>query len=298
MLLHSVFSNGCILAGRLFDEICRLPQPKVFCIGNEYKLLPEKMRFCEELGVSLLITQATEPGVQSRYRERLGCSVIGLPNTAFDPTTFRAVTPRDDRSIDLGYRAYASPWYLGHRERRDIAEYFSTNAGRLGLEVDISLDRDSRFALEEWAGFLNRCSGQLGTEAGGDYFDLTDNARVAVNTYLDQHPEATFEEIRSRFFDGRTAHEPIRVLSSRIAEAAGTRTVQLLFEGSYGGYFQPDVHYIPLKKDFSNVDEALRKFRDRAFAETIADNAQRLALEEFTYERLIGRFADALAPLI
>jgi hypothetical protein len=293
-----VVSNGCLLAGRLFDAICRLPQPKAYFIGNEYKLMPEKMRFCEELGVLLLVTQTTNPAVHSRYRQRLGGSVIGLPNTGFDPSSFRAVTPRDERQIDLGYRGHESPWYLGHRERRDIAEYFSANASRLDLKVDISLDRDRRFGAQEWAGFLNRCKGQLGTEAGGDYFDLTDGTRIAVNTYLEQFPEASFDDVHSRFFCGRPTDVPLRLLSSRNVEAASTRTVQLLFEGRYDGYLQPDVHYIPLKKDLSNVDEALRKFRDREFTETIVDNAHRLVMEEFTYDRLIGRFTDALAPLI
>jgi hypothetical protein len=53
-----------------------------------------------------------------------------------------------------------------------------------------------------------------------------------------------------------------------------------------------------LKKDLSNVDEALRKFRNPGFTERVADNALRLVTEEFTSERLIGRFADALRPLI
>ena len=72
---------------------------------------------------------------------------------------------------------------------------------------------------------------------------------------------------------------------------------QLLFEGRYDGYLQPDVHYIPLKKDLSNVDEALRKFRDHSFTTQVTDNAHRLVTEEFTYGRLIDRFAASLAPL-
>ena len=298
VLLHSVFSNGCLLAGRLFDAIRRLPQPKVFFIGNEYKLMPEKMRFCDELGLALFVTQTTEPAVHSQYRERLGCAVLGLPNTGFDPASFTAATLLDERPIDLGYRSMDSLWYLGHRERRDIATYFQTHAARLRLTVDISLDPADRFAEQEWAGFLNRCRGQLGTEAGGDYFDLTDGTRIAVNAFVNQHPQASFEEVHSRFFAGRPPDVPMRILSSRNVEAAGTRTVQILFEGRYDGYLQPDVHYIPLKKDFSNVDDAVRKFRDPEFAKTIADNAQRLVTEEFTYERLIGRFADALEPLL
>jgi hypothetical protein len=208
------------------------------------------------------------------------------------------VTPYSERPIDLGYRAFESPWYVGHRERCDVAEYFTSHAERLGLTVDISLDPNSSLAEQEWASFLDSCRGQLGTEAGGDYFDLTDTTRIAVNAYMERHPEASFEEVHSRFFDGTLTDVPMRVLTSRNVEAAGTGTVQLLFEGRYGGYLRPDVHYIPLKKDLSNVDEALRKFRDPAFTERVADNALRLVTEEFTYERLIGRFADALKPLI
>ena len=298
VMLHSVFSNGCLLDGRLFDAICDLEQPKAFFIGNEYKLMPEKMRFCEELSVSLLVTQSTEPTVRSKYHERLGCSITTLPNAGFDSELFKVDTPYSERPIDLGYRAFAPAWYIGHRERQEIAEYFTSHAERLGLTVDISLDRNSRFAEEEWASFLNCCRGQLGTEAGGDYFDLTDARRITVNAYVQQHPEASFEEIRERFFDGTPTDVPMRVLTSRNIEAAGTGTVQLLFEGRYGDYLQPDIHYIPLKKDFSNVDEALGKFRDDAFTEKVADNALRLVNDQFTYEHLIGRFADALEPLI
>lgn len=298
VMLHSVFSNAPLLGGRLFDAIRRLPQPKVLFIGNEYKLMPEKMRFCEELGVALLITQASEPTVHALYRERLGCAVMTLPNTGFDPRLYKPTTPECQRPIDLGYRADDSPWYLGHQERRELAEFFTSNAARLGIVVDISLDPSRRFAPVEWAAFLNRCKGQLGAEAGGDYFELTDATRRAVNTYLQQHPQATFEEVRSRFFDRRPIDVPMRILSSRNVEAAGTRTVQILLEGKYDGYFQPDVHYIPLKKNFSNVDEALLKFRDPGFAQTIADNAERLVAGEFTYDRLLGRFSAAVAPLL
>ena len=298
VMLHSVFSNGCMLEGRLFDAICDLKQPRAFFIGNEYKFMPEKMRFCEELGVSLLVTQSNEPIVHSRYHERLGCSITTLPNAGFDSELFKPATPYSERPIDLGYRAFDSPWYIGHRERHDIAEYFTSHAERLGLTVDISLDANCRFAEQEWASFLNRCRGQLGTEAGGDYFDLTDATRIAVNAYMEQKPEASFGEIHGRFFDGKPTDVPMRVLTSRNIEAAGTRTVQLLFEGRYGDYLQPDVHYIPLKKDFSNVEEVLRKFRDDAFTEEVADNALRLVNEQFTYEHLIGGFADALEPLI
>ena len=298
IMLHSVFSNTPVMSRRMFETIRDLPQPKAFFIGNEYKLMPEKMQFCEDIGVALLVTQSLHPAVHDEYRKRLGCAVVGLPNTGLDTELFRPRTPRAERPIDLGYRALPGVPYLGHTEREDIAEYFQENALRLGLVVDISLAPQKRFAEPEWAAFLNQCKGQLGTEAGGDVFELTDATRLAVNSYLAEHPAASMDDIRSRFFDERTTRTPMRILSGRNVEAAGTRTVQMLFEGRYDGYFEPDVHYIPLKKDFSNVDEAIGKFRDCAYAERLAGNAYDLVTSEFTYDRLLTRFRDSVAPLL
>lgn len=298
VLLHSVFSNGRLLDGRLFDIVGRAPQPVVFFIGNEYKLMPEKMAFAEELGIALLISQSSAPEIHRRYHERLGCPVIGIPNTGLDTALFAPRTPRAERPIDLGYRADDSPVYLGHRERRDIAEFFIGQAGRWGVTVDISLAAADRLAEGDWAAFLDRCAGQLGTEAGGDYFDLDDRTRLAVNAFLATHPAASFEEVFERFFRSNNDGVPLRIMSGRNVEAAGTKTVQILFEGHYDGYFVADEHYIPLRKDFSNADEAMRKFRDEGFANQVADNAYRLACDSLTYPKLIERLRTALEGLV
>lgn len=298
LILHSVFSNGCLLAGRLLDTVRALRPPKVYFIGNEYKLMPEKMAFAESLGIALLISQSSSAEVHRLYRERLGCAVTGVPNTGVDLDLFTSTSEPDGRPIDLGYRADESPAYLGHIERRRIADYFRRQAPALDLRVDISLDPADRLGEREWAAFLNRCRGQLGTEAGGDFFSLDDGRRLAVNAFSAAHPEASFDEIQTRFFSDAAGTVPLRIISGRNVEAAAMRTVQILFDGHYDGYLRPDEHYIPLHKDFSNAAEAIEKFRDRGFARRIADNAYRLATTEFTYDALIGRVHGAVAPLL
>jgi hypothetical protein len=297
VILHSVFSNTQQLGGRLLEAVARRQEPKAFFIGNEYKAMPEKMQFCEALALSLLVSQSSSPAVHALYRERLGCSVTGIPNTGLDLSLFAPSCPAEARPIDLGYRADVSPNYLGHNERVEMADYFRRHAARFGVVVDISLDRKDRFDEAGWAGFLNRCKGQLGTEAGGDYFELTDATRLAVLAYEREHPSPSFQDIRRRFFDGYRNPVPLRVLSGRHVEAAGTGTVQILFDGYYDGYFKPDEHYIPLRKDFSNAEEAVRQFRDAAYSGRIAGNARALAKRELTYERLIDRFSEALAAV-
>lgn len=298
VVLHSVFSNACLAPDWLIDRLARLPQPKTYFIGNEYKLMPEKMRFCERLGVALLVSQSLSPHVHALYRARLGCEVTGISNTGLDDTLFRPAIANDARPIDLGYRAEDAAPYLGHHERQDIAAYFTAHAARLGLRVDISLKREDRLAEPEWAAFLNRCKGQLGTEAGGDYFDLDDRTRLDTIAYMTAHPAWTFADLEEHVFRKVPSPVPLRIISGRNVEAAGTKTVQLLFEGDYDGYFRPDEHYIALKKDFSNADEAIAKFKDASFRTRIAESAYAVVRQELTYDRLLNRFHAALSPLL
>jgi hypothetical protein len=298
VVLHSVFSNGLMLSERVIDALARLPQPKAYFIGNEYKLMPEKLAFCRRLGVSLLVSQSLSPEVHALYQRRLGCRVVGVPNTGLDTQLFAPTNRPEERPIDLGYRAADAPAYLGHQERRELAEFFVARATAYNVAVDISLAAEDRFDECGWAAFLNRCKGQLGSEAGGDYFDLDDRSRLAVGAYLETHPGASFAELAAKFFPPAHEHVPLRILSGRQVEAAGTKTVQVLFEGRYDGLFQADTHYIPLKKDFSNADEAMRKFKDLGFRHRTVEQAYAFVREHLTYERLIDRFRASVAPLM
>jgi hypothetical protein len=300
VILHSVFSNGCYLRPRhlLFHAVKALRLPKAYFIGNEYKLMPEKMVFCEALGISLLVSQSNSPAVHRLYRDRLKCAVAGIPSAGLDTTVFYPQIPWGERPIDIGYRSDESPIYLGHMERRQIADYFLAQGPRYGLKMNISLKQADRFGEHGWAAFLNRCKCQLGTEAGGDYFELTDATRKGYGRYLKRHRTVTDQEVLDRFFKDYKNPIAMRVLSGRIVEAAGTKTLQILFEGRYNDYFKPDIHYIALKKDFSNFYEVMEKFRDENYCRSLTDNAYELAIKELTYEKLIDQFYDALVPLL
>ena len=294
VMLHSVFSNQQNLRGILFWTLVACKVPKVYFIGNEYKLMPEKMRFSRQLGISLLVTQSNDDRVMALYREALGCQVVSIPNTGIDPRIFRPQLSLEERQIDIGYRSYASTWYLGNNEKSDLAEYFISNAARLGLKVDISLDPQSRFDSDGYADFLNSCRAQIGTESGGDYFELTDYTRIKVNRYTNGHPETTWPEIKRLFFDSYGPSVPLRVISGRQVEAAACKTVQILFEGRYNGYFEPDVHFIKLNKDFANVEEVLAKLWDTSFCKRLTEASFDVTMSRLTYSALINTFYRTL----
>ena len=298
VLLHSVFSNQQNLRGLLFWALAACGVPKAYFIGNEYKLMPEKMRFCRLLGVSLLVTQSNDERVLALYRTALGCAVTCIPNTGIDTKLFRPTTALVDRPIDIGYRSYEAPLYLGNNEKQEIAAAWKAAAERYGLRIDISMAPEDRFDAAGYASFLNRCRAQIGTESGGDYFNLDDLTRNRVNAYARLYPQAGWPEIKREIFDVIPLGIPMRIISGRQVEAAACKVVQILHEGRYNDLLIPDVHYIPLRKDMSNVDEVVTKLRDGAYCRRLVDAAYNLAMSELTYNRLIERFFASLSAIL
>jgi hypothetical protein len=297
VLLHSAFSNQQNVRGALLELLSRSKAPKVLFLGNEFKLMPEKMAFAEKLGVSLLVSQLHSPRAHELYRARLGCEVLELPYTGLDASVFRPGPPWWNRPVDLGYRSVQSPLYLGHRERDELVEQFAEAGARRGLVTDLSLDPAARFDEAGWAAFLNRCKAQLGSEAGADYFELSDETRYELNRWAAQNPSTTVAAARARILDRHPDAVPGRALSGRVVEAAGTKTVQLLLVGEHGGFFAPDEHYVPVRKDFGDVDEALEKLRDREYCTRLVDQAYTVAHAELTYSKLLDRLASAVAEV-
>ncbi len=298
VLLHSVFSNACYLLGRSRELIGKSRVPKALFMGNEHKQIPEKIAFAKELQVSLLITMLHHPRALSGYADRVGCKVVAIPSAGVELELFGSATVEPaSRTIDIGYRAFDAPPYLGHRERSEIAAKVGDAARARRLKCDISLNPADRFDEAGWADFLARCVGQIGTEAGGDYLDFDDSRRLKVIAALSQDPAISFDVLHDRFFSDGPADGAGRALSGRISEAAAAGCVQILLAGEYAGYFRGGEHFIELARDFSNLEECLDQFADPSERARLAANARTVAIEALSYRRLIDNFLSTYAPI-
>jgi ribosomal protein S21 len=65
-------------------------------------------------------------------------------------------------------------------------------------------------------------------------------------------------------------------------------------EGDYNGILKADEHYISVKKDFSNIEEAIRRFKDESYRETMVRRTHEYALEEHTYDRRVQGLVRAV----
>ncbi|MCH7620384.1 MAG: hypothetical protein IH870_00635 [Chloroflexi bacterium] len=161
--------------------------------------------------------------------------------------------PFGRREIDIGQRVqFYSP--LGGRYallKGRLAEAVKAAALVKGMRTDISTAYDERKAGDDWLQFLGNCRFVPGSESGVSVWDPDGFIYDRVNAYVDEHPDAAFEEIEAACFPGEDGRYIFSAVSPRLFEAAMMRCGQVLVEGAYLGVLKPFEHYIPVKPDLS-----------------------------------------------
>ena len=99
--------------------------------------------------------------------------------------------------------------------------------------------------------FLASARATLGTESGSCVFDFTGDISKNISIYLEQNPDAPYSEVFDKFIVMHEGNIKMNQISPKIFESICLHTALVLFEGSYSGIIEPNLHYIPLCKDFS-----------------------------------------------
>ena len=207
------------------------------------------------------------------------------------------------RNVDVGYRAWKAEYWLGKQGRLkvDIADAFARAARNKGLAFDISLDEKDVLPGDAWFDYLLRCRATIGAEGGASVLDHDGAVRQAVTRHLGNHPDASFEEVRSHCFPGRDGELALACISPRHLEACATRTLQFLVEGSYNGVLVPWRHYVPVKRDLSDVGQVLEVLGQPETVRRIVDCAyEEIVLSgKWSYSTFVREIEDSvLTPAI
>jgi hypothetical protein len=118
---------------------------------------------------------------------------------------------------------------------------------------------------------------------------LRNLARINVTHEAIEVDREIHGEVIDRFFSGTATTTPSGTcISSRHFDAIGCGTVQLLVEGEYNGILKAGVHYLPLRKDFSNLEDVLRSVADVHFANDIAESARAHVMSHHTLEKRVS----------
>ena len=308
VLHYTLFASGphpYLIGDRFLEYLSRCKGSyKVAFFQDEHEYCRRRFAFLDQYGVDCVYTCFSPEYHEPTYgaHTRVKRFVTYMP-AYVSPDLVREAAklgrPDSDREVDVGYRTRPTPPYFGRGgvEKVEIAERFAPPAARAGLRLDISSREEDRLYGESWYRFLAGCRGQLGTESGASCVDLEDEVREEYLRLAADGHEVTLEELERGALGRWDGRVQLRSTSSRHFEAAAFRVCQVMYEGEYSGVLAPMRHYIPLRKDFSNIDEVLERFADPDVRRELTETAHRdlVASGDYGYEAFIAGFDAVLA---
>ncbi|MGI6454045.1 MAG: glycosyltransferase family protein [bacterium] len=251
-------------------------------VGNEYNLLSNKRKFINDTEADYIGSQLPIDTARWLYSDCIRSRVIETPH-ALNPDLYHPL-PALERTVDIGFIGDFYSYAIGDVERSTIIRFFRENGQSYGLNCMI---RQKRLPAVEWNRFLNQCKGIAGAESGTYYLEKDDRTMTAVQDYLRKYPAASFEEVYERFYQNYQNPVNGKALSSRHFEPIGTKTCQVLLEGYYNGILEAGKHYISVKRDFSDIADAIAQFKDADYRNQIVQTAYQYVLENHTYHHRV-----------
>jgi hypothetical protein len=265
---------------------------------DEYTQTDALCQLFQKQGVKTVFTCLMESEWQKVYpRDKSGLDhyITALAGYIDENTTRKIVQrklkPHRSRPIDIGYRARKNPYWTGWLGviKWRLTEVFLSTPVKHGLKLDLSNSPKDVLYGADWYKFLADCRVVLGCESGSSILDADGSIAKKVDAYTQKHPGAGYDEVEMNCFPGRDSSLGLFTISPRHFEACLTRTCQALVEGEYNGILKPGVHYIEVKRDWSNLQEVLNKIKDVDYCESIADHAYRDIVESgrYTYQKYV-----------
>jgi len=258
---------------------------KIIAVQDDYDRTATLHRAMRRLGFHVLLTCIQPEFWSLAYpsSELPGLKIIqGL--TGYMPeqllTNAPRIQPLAERKTLLAYRGRrigAKYGRLGF-DKEEIGRRMIEICEARNIPHDIAMDDNSRIYGDAWFEFLGSSRAMLGSESGCNAFDFDGDLERRIAEFTEQNGRAPLYHDMIEVLEPMERYFNVGQISPRVFECAVMRTPMVLFRGTYSNAIEADTHYIPLEKDFSNVDQVLAKLEDLDLLQGVADRA---------YEKLV-----------
>jgi hypothetical protein len=277
---------------------------KILAVQDEYEQTNVLRSAISRIYFDIVLTCVPKDSFEYVYPSKI------FPTTRFETvftgyvpeylaTKPRPVLPLSERPIVLGYRGRDIGALYGQLgfEKFEIGRRMRAICEDRRISHDIAMDETSRIYGEGWYDFIGSCRAMLGSESGSNVFDFDGSIKerfLKMEQQLGRRP--SYEEFAPFVFECEKAIS-MGQISPRIFECAVMRTPMVLFRGRYSDAIEADVHYIPLEKDFSNVETVLARLEQVDELAGMADRAWYHLVDSgrFGYHGFMGRIAAIIA---
>ncbi len=291
-------SGGCTLSPAYADSLRDSTAYKIAIIQDEYDLTDIVKKRLMDLKINAVFTCVPHEFIEKVYpKEELPdieffqCLTGYSPDESSIQVDIPSIESRQNKIVYRGRKLSYRYGDLG-QEKKNIGERMKQICQEKNIQVDIEVDDDYRIYGKKWYKFLANSRSTLGTESGANIFDFDGTITKNVTQMMASNPDATYNDVYTTLLQEHEGSVMMNQISPKIFEAIFLRTALILFEGEYSGIVQPHKHYIPLKKDFSNVDDVLAKINDTPYLTQLTQRAYEDIIDsgKYSYQKFIRHF--------
>ena len=253
---------------------------KVVFLQDEYRFVQRSVDGLVDIDADIVFTCVPEHSIDKVYNDpRLMDTDFVNTLTGYVPENLIGLRPVElkKRKYHVSYRGRKYPDWHGSmgREKYEIGEKFLKKTRGRGLRTNISVLERHRVYGTAWIKLIQQSRAVLGVESGSAVFDFSGmiSAKTDTKRLLLGKKEISYEILREKYFAEFEGVIDLAQISPRVFEAISLRTLCVLYEGEYSGLLKPHEHYLPLKKDFSNIDEVVSRLNDIVYISDIIANA-------------------------
>ncbi len=306
-----MFQNYCarwpyvgIVCEDFAEKLAHFRGPKLLAVQDEYDRTANLLDAIERVGFDVVLTCVPPDQVERVY------PAFALPQyrVCSDPhwAMFLKIwirfpefaIPLRQRPNVIGYRGRdIGPRYgrLGF-DKLEIGRRMRAACEARGLVSDINWTEDSRIYGVNWFRFMGSCRATLGTESGSNVFDFDESVERLYAQLTEQNGRPPSYEEFLPLIQDKDAAMDMGQISPKFFEAAALRTPMILLRGRYSDMLEAHEHYIPLEKDYSNIDEVLNSLEDFDELEAMADRTfnHLVASGKFNYDAFVQKIDEII----
>ena len=311
LILHSTVShpdNFTSLDRHMSCPFSAFNGVKILAKQNEHYRASEVADFIKNSKFDLLLTSVPYEELNKVYpKSMVGECRFFHTLTGYVSAGQRQIpyVPLANRSIDVGYRGSLQPLSFGRLgwEKFEIGQKFAAVAPKYGLTTDISSEWTARLNGAAWLDFLQHIKAVLGVESGSNVFDFDGSLAARCADFERDNaglpPNILYQRGQEEIIGKAEGNVNYAQISPRHFEAAATYTLQIMYEGEYSGIFIPWRHYLPLRRDFTNLPEIIEFLRNEERSTDMIQAARREIIDTATnhYETFVTKVEDEIEAL-
>jgi hypothetical protein len=273
---------------------------RVFAVQDEYdhtNMLRDAIR---DLGFHIVLTCVPQDGLEYVYPRAMfpGTDFITvLTGYVSDAVGPQRRVPLRERPTAIGYRGRDIGARYGRLglDKFEIGRRMREICETRGIRHDIEWTEEKRVYGDAWYHFIRSCQAMLGSESGSNVFDFDGSIERHYQALKAESGTVNYESFKD-VTEPREREIEMGQISPRVFEAAAQWTPLVLFKGRYSGAIRPGEHYIELEKDFSNVDDVLRRIENLDELEAMATRAHDhlIASGAFSYRHFVQSVEQAI----